>query len=72
MTEATRWDAYEYDELCCILSDYSKDVNGYRCRMYGQPREDVIAELVALDQYMDAMKSTPEGRAQLEAEGWAV
>lgn len=72
MTQATRWDSYEYDDLCDILSDYSKDVNGYRCRMYGEPREAVIAQLVSLDQYMEFMRSTPEGRVQLQDEGWVL
>jgi hypothetical protein len=70
MTQATCWDAYEYDELCCILSDYHKDVHGYRCRMWGEPREAVIAQLVALDDYMAAMKSTAEGRTELREQDW--
>lgn len=68
----TRWDNYEYDELVDTLSDYHKDVFGYRKRMYGESREAVIEELLHIDRYMDQMKSTPEGRAQLQAEGWTV
>lgn len=68
----TRWDNYEYDELTSVLSDYHKDVFGYRLRMHGEPREAIINELVALDNYMEKMKSTPEGRAQLLAEGWVI
>ena len=68
----TRWDTYEYDELVNILSDYHKDVFGFRKRMYGEAREDVIKELVSIDNYMEKMRSTPEGRAQLEADGWVL
>lgn len=67
----TNWDNYEYDELVDTLSDYHKDVFGYRLRMNGEPRHLVIEQLVYLDMYMADMKSTPEGRAQLEADGWS-
>ena len=68
----TRWDSYEYDELVNNLSDYSKDVMGFRTRMYGESREAVIKELISLDTYMEKMKSTPEGREQLTEEGWVL
>lgn len=68
----SRWDNYEYDELVDTLSDYHKDVFGYRKRMYGASREALIEELNSLDNYMEKMKSTPEGREQLRAEGWNV
>jgi hypothetical protein len=68
----SRWNTYNYDELCDILSDYHKDVHGFRCRMYGEPKEAVIARLEDLDAYMDMMKSTAEGREQLREQGWAV
>lgn len=68
----SRWDTYEYDDLVNTLSDYHKDVFGYRMRMYGEPREAVIAQLDSLDSYMERMKSTPEGRAQLIEEGWVL
>lgn len=68
----SRWDTYEYDELVDTLSDYHKDVHGFRLRMYGESREAVIAALDSLDSYMERMKSTPEGRAQLIEEGWVL
>jgi hypothetical protein len=68
----TRWDSYDYDELVSILSDYSKDVQGFRLRMNGEPKEAVIKALVGLDNYMEMMKSTPEGRARLTEEGWVL
>lgn len=66
----SRWDTWEYNELVDVLSDYHKDVFGYRLRMNGEPREAIIAELTQIDAYMDRMRSTPEGRAQLREEGW--
>ena len=68
----SRWDTYEYDDLVNTLSDYHKDVFGTRLRMYGESREAVIAELDSLDAYMERMKSTPEGRAELRENGWVV
>lgn len=67
----SRWDNWEYDELVDTLSDYHKDVFGYRLRMNGEPKEVVVAELDRIDAYMAQMKSTPEGRQQLEADGWS-
>lgn len=67
----SRWDTWEYNELCDILSDYHKDVFGYRLRMFGEPKEAIVAELDRIDQYMTRMKSTSEGRARLREEGWA-
>lgn len=66
------WDLMEYDELADILSDYHKDVFGYRLRMYGEDREVLISELKKLDAYMEKMKSTPEGLDSLRAQGWNV
>lgn len=68
----SRWNEYEYDELVATLSDYHKDVHGFRMHKDGAPIEDIIYELDLLDSYMERMKSTPEGRAQLREEGWVV
>ena len=68
----SRWDTWEYDELVDVLSDYHKDVFGFRLRMNGEPREAVIAELVYLDNYMEIAKSTALGRAHLRSNGWDV
>ena len=70
--KAYREGKYEYNELADLLSDYHKDVFGFRKRMWGEPAEVLCDELDRIDQYMDAMKRTPEGRAQLRAEGWVV
>lgn len=66
----SRWNTWGYEELVNILSDYHKDVFGYRLRMNGEPRNIIINELDRIDAYMAKMKSTPEGRAQLREEGW--
>lgn len=66
------WNEYGYDYLCDILSDYHKDVFGYRLRMYGEPKEAVIAELEKLDAYLEKMKSTEEGLEELRASGFVV
>jgi len=68
----SRWDTWEYDELVEALSDYHKDVFGYRLRMNGESREVVIQELLYLDRYMEKMKETPKGRAQLREDGWVI
>jgi hypothetical protein len=57
---------YSNAELADILSDYSKDVNGFRDRQYGAGRCTLAASLESLDAYVAAM--TPEQRA---AEGWS-
>lgn len=67
----SRWDTWEYNELVDTLSDYHKDVFGVRLRMNGEPKEVIVSELDRIDTYMAHMKSTPEGRAQLKAEGWS-
>ena len=68
----SRWNTWEYDELVSILSDYHKDVFGYRMRMAGRPREEIIDELDAIDQYMESMKSTLKGRNKLREDGWLI
>lgn len=68
----SRWNSWSYDELVDVLSDYHKDVFGYRLRLNGKPKEVLIAHLDSLDEYMAKMRSTPEGRAQLQAQGWVV
>jgi hypothetical protein len=45
---------YSNDELADILSDYHKDVHGFRLRMAGSPRAELVEELDRLDRYADA------------------
>ncbi len=67
------WNQYDTEELASIFSDYHKDVHGVRPRWVDHTdRVAVIEGLESLDRYMDSMRSTPEGRAQLRADGWWV
>lgn len=60
-------------ELAGIFSDYYKDVHGVRPRWVDHTdRGALIAGLTALDDYMDYMRSTPEGCERLRADGWLV
>jgi len=45
---------YSNDELADILSDYHKDVHGFRLRMAGSPRAELVEELDRLDRYVEA------------------
>lgn len=62
---------YETEELFSIYSDYHKDVHGIRPRGT-MTREQIIDGICSLDNYMERMKSTPEGREQLREEGWVI
>lgn len=68
----SRWETWEYDELVEALSDYHKDVFGCRLRMNGEPKYRLVEELDKIDNYMDKMRSTKEGREILREEGWVV
>lgn len=57
---------FTYDQLVSTVSDYHKDVHGFRLRMNGEPREEILRQLVLLDRYC----GDPANRAQLESEGW--
>ena len=64
---------YTTQELAQIFWDYYKDVHGYRPRWVDHTdRVALVNGLESLDAYMEAMKSTPEGLAQLREEGWQV
>jgi hypothetical protein len=60
-------------ELAWIFSDYYKDVHGIRPRWVDHTDRGVLmAGLTALDDYMTYMRSTPEGREQLQEDGWIL
>jgi len=64
---------YDTEELASWFSDYHKDVHGVRPRWVDHTdRVAVIDGIQSLDRYMESMRSTPEGRAQLRADGWHV
>ena len=51
----SKWNDPKYDNeyLAEILSDYSKDVHGFRMRMAGEPRTVLIETLDNLDAYVE-------------------
>ena len=55
-----------YAELVDTLSDYHKDIHGFRLRMNGEPIKEVLRQLLFLDKHM----ADPQNRAELEAAGW--
>ena len=52
----SKWNDSKYsnDDLADILSDYHKDVHGFRLRMAGSPRAELVEELDRLDRYAEA------------------
>lgn len=69
----SKWNEYSTEDLGNFLSDYSKDVNGFRDRSVNyNDRDALIAKLEGLDRYMESMKSTKEGRNILRSEGWVI
>ncbi len=64
---------YDTEELAAYFSDYHKDVHGVRPRWVDHTdRVAVVEGIDALNRYMESMRATPEGRAQLRAAGWWV
>ena len=64
------------EQLQCEYSDFHKDFYGFRPR-FATPEEwrnrDWLVERInAIHDAMDEMKKTPEGRAQLKADGWVI
>lgn len=64
---------YSTDELASYMSDYHKDVYGFRPRHIAHDdREAIISEIISIDNYMEMMRSTPEGRERLREDGWNI
>ena len=63
-------------EKCQFLWDYYKDCFGSRPRqfspMFWQNEAQVDRVIAQCDAYLDNMKRTPEGRAELRDNGWIV
>ena len=64
------------EEKCQFLWDFYKDCYGFRPR-YFTPKfwtieAEVDAAIARCDAYLDNMKRTPEGRAELRELGWIV
>lgn len=67
-------DQYDTHGLQGYYSDFHKDLHGFRPRHHSEQEwndSNKLKELIrGLHKYMDALKATPEGRAQLKADGW--
>lgn len=57
---------YSYDELVTTLSDYHKDIYGFRLRMNGEPLKEILRQLLFLDKHM----ADPRNRKELQDSGW--
>lgn len=67
------WNLLDTEELASTYSDYHKDVHGVRPRWVDHTdRVALLAGLEALDNYMDTMRSTFQGREFLRSEGWVI
>ena len=64
------------DELQSYFSDFHKDYYGFRPRFatYEQwnDREWLVEHINGIHDAMDELKKTPEGRAELRANGWVI
>jgi hypothetical protein len=72
--ELSKYQAMSMEELGSYVSDYHKDVHGFRPRgdgLYGN-RDALILIAEGLDAYMAARRSTFSGRESMRAEGWYV
>ena len=64
---------YTLSELQSYVWDYYKDVHGFRPRHLDlTTREECLAVVDLLNDRMDNMMATEEGRQQLREEGWSV
>jgi hypothetical protein len=68
------WNEYDIDELGSIVSDYHKDVYGWRPRSPGlYENKAMLVEIAeSLDRRFEELKATFGGREQLRADGWVI
>jgi hypothetical protein len=73
---ADELDQYDIGGLQGYYSDFHKDLHGFRPRHHSEEEwnnPEVLKDAIRkLHKYMDMLKSTPEGRAQLKADGWHI
>jgi hypothetical protein len=73
---ADELDNYDVDGLQSYYSDFHKDLHGFRPRHHSEEEwndPEVLKDAIRkLHKYMDMLKSSPEGRAQLKADGWHI
>lgn len=64
------------DELQGYYSDFHKDFYGWRPRgatpEQWRDRAFLVEQINGIHDAMDAMKATPQGRAELRAAGWVI
>ena len=64
------------EDLQGYYSDFHKDFHGWRPRSatpeQWQDRAFLVEQINRIHDAMDAMKATPEGRAQLREAGWVI
>ena len=64
------------DDLQSYYSDFHKDFYGWRPRgatpEQWQDRAFLVAQINGIHDALDAMKTTPAGRAQLRKDGWVI
>jgi hypothetical protein len=72
--ELSKYQAMSMEELGSYVSDYHKDVHGFRPRGEGlyANRDALIDILEGLDAYMASRRSTFAGRESMRADGWHV
>lgn len=67
---------YTVDELQSYYSDFHKAFYGWRPRSatpeQWRDRGFLVEQINRIHDVMDAMKETPQGRAELRAAGWVV
>ena len=70
----SKWASYSTDDLGNYLSDYHKEVYGFRPRYEGlyDDRQKMIDMLDMLDLDMETARQTFAGRERLREEGWYV
>lgn len=68
------WNDYDLNELGSIVSDYHKDMYGFRPRAPGlyDDKARLVSLAESLDQRFDRLKETFAGREELRASGWVV
>jgi hypothetical protein len=72
--ELSKYHSMTMEELGSYVSDYHKDVHGFRPRGDGlyANRDALVLIAEGLDAYMAARRSTFSGRESMRADGWVV
>ena len=70
----SKYQEMSMEELGSFVSDYHKDVHGFRPRGDGlyANREALVAIAEGLEAYMEARRSTFAGRESMRADGWVA